>query len=103
MPGLSERVFIKACKKNGLQGQAKILSLSDDQWDSVEDECAKLLNLPPHWRDVEYDKSVKNLKAQDKAAGHSEFKLYTKRDLMKDREEKKKSSVKEEDSNLVLF
>ena len=103
MPGLSEKVFIKACKKNGLQGQAKILSLSDDQWDSVEIDCSNILGLPKNWKDMEYEKSVANLKRKDKKDGRSEFKLYTKRDLLKDREEKKKNFTQEESSNLSIF
>ena len=103
MPGLSERVLVQACKANKLQPQAKIISLTDEQWDILEVECAKILKLPPDWKDRSYDQSVKMLRAQDKIAGRSEWGSYQKKTVDSPLHARKKFIEEDDSTNLSLF
>lgn len=89
-------------KKMGIQPQAKILSLSDDQWDGLEVLCAKELGLPSDWRERSYNDSVRSLRAKDKSSNYQEYKLYYRDKVHTDKIKPKKEAF-EEDDNLVLF
>ena len=103
MPKLSETVLIKAAKSMGLQGQAKILALTDDQWDELEERCARELGLPTDWKERTYNDSVNSLRAKDHASNYQPFKIYYKDRVHKEEIKAKPKKELEEDDNLTLF
>lgn len=91
-----------SAKKMGIQPQAKILSLSDGQWDELEILCAKELGLPSDWKERSYNASVKSLRAKDRSSNYQEYKLYYKDKVHTDKIKPKREAF-EEDDNLALF
>lgn len=85
-----------------LSEQAKILSLTDDQWDELEERCTKILKLPSDWKEKSYEKTVAHLRAKDRSSNYSPFKLYYKDKIHKE-DIKPKREVPLEDDNLTLF
>jgi hypothetical protein len=91
-----------SAKKLGIQPQAKILSLSDGQWDELEILCAKELGLPSDWKEKSYNSSIKSLRARDRSGNYQEYKLYYKDKVHTDKIAPKKEALPEDD-NLTLF
>lgn len=84
-----------------LQGQAKILSLSDDQWDELEGICARLLKLPSDWKEKSYEETIRLLKLKDRSSNYNAYKIYYKDKQFKEAVKPKREVI--EDDNLTLF
>jgi|SRR4030066_102878 len=100
MPGLTSRIFAKACQEAGLKPDAKIIGTTDEQWNSVEELCRTRLELPINWKDIQYDQTVKRLLKKDKQSAYA----IGYKPKFKDELEVKKKIFKEiVDDNLSLF